>query len=155
MLYSPPPRVLCVDDDVDSRLMLVTLLRLASIESKAVPNAVQALSLMQTEHFDLFMLDARLPEVDGFDLCRRLRAFDPHIPILFFSGAAYEADKRKALAAGADAYVAKPDIYEMMESVKQLTSHAAERAAAQVSLPLAERLIVTGQAIPAGQVGIP
>jgi two-component system OmpR family response regulator len=99
--------------------MLVALLRLAFIEAKAVGSAAQALSLIQTEHFDLFMLDAWLPEVDGFELCRRMRAFDSHIPILFFSGAAYEADKKKGIEAGANDYVTKPNISQLVRSVKQ------------------------------------
>jgi two-component system, OmpR family, response regulator len=115
------PRVLCVDDDEDSRVMLVALLRLAFIEAKAVGTAAQALSLIQAEHFDLYMLDGWLPEIDGFELCRRLRAFDPRIPILFFSGAAYESDKRKGIEAGANDYVIKPNIFELVRSVKRLT----------------------------------
>jgi len=126
VLPNPRPRVLSVDDDEDSRVMLVTLLRLAFIEAKAVGSAAQALSLIQTEHFDLVMLDARLPGIDGFELCRRLRAFDPHIPIIFFSGAAYDADKRKGIEAGADDYVSKPDIFQLMNSVKQFTSPVVE-----------------------------
>jgi DNA-binding response OmpR family regulator len=51
-----------------------------------------------------------------------MRAFDPYIPILFFSGAAYEADKRKGIAAGANGYVVKPNIFELMRSTKQLMS---------------------------------
>ena len=106
--------------------MLVTLLRLAFIEARAVGSAAQALSLIQTEHFDLVMLDARLPGIDGFELCRRLRAFDPHIPIIFFSGAAHETDKQKGIEAGADDYVSKPDIFQLMNSVKQFTSPVVE-----------------------------
>ena len=83
--------------------MLITLLRLALIEAKAVGTAAQALSSIETERFDLYLLDARLPDLDGFELCRRMRAFDPHTPILFFSGAAYEADKKRGIEAGADA----------------------------------------------------
>lgn len=119
MLSNPRPRVLCVDDDEDSRVMLVTLLKHAFIEAKAVGTAAQALSLIQAEHFDLYLLDGWLPEVDGFELCRRIRALDPHIPILFFSGAAYEADKRKGIEAGADDYVIKPNISELVRSIKQ------------------------------------
>jgi len=119
---NPRPRVLCVDDDEDSRVMLTMLLRLAFIEAKAVGTAAQALSLIQAEHFDMYMLDSWLPEIDGFELCRRMRAFDSQIPILFFSGAAYEADKRKGIAAGANDYIVKPDIFELMRSTKQLMS---------------------------------
>src|SRR6185295_8944641 len=110
VLSNPRPRVLCVDDDEDSRVMLVTLLKHAFIEAKAVGTAAQALSLLQAEHFDLYMLDGWLPDIDGFELCRRLRTFDSHTPILFFSGAAYEADKKKGFEAGADDYVVKPNI---------------------------------------------
>lgn len=112
-------RVLCVDDDEDSRVMLTTLLKLALIEAKAVGTAAQALSSIQTEPFDLYMLDSRLPDVDGFEFCRRLRAIDPHTPILFFSGAAYEADKKKGIEAGANAYVIKPDLDGLVSSIKQ------------------------------------
>jgi CheY-like chemotaxis protein len=62
-------------------------LGLALIEAKAVGTAAQALSMIQTERFDLYLLDGWLPGLDGFELCRQLRAFDPHTPILFFSGA--------------------------------------------------------------------
>ena len=126
MLSNPRPRVLSVDDDEDSRAMLVTLLGLAFIDAKAVPSAAQALSLVRTEHFDLVMLDAWLPEIDGFELCRRMRAFDPHIPIIFFSGAAYDTDKKKGIEAGADLYVSKPDISQLVRSVKAFTTQVVQ-----------------------------
>ena len=93
------------------------------MEAKAVGTAVQALSLLKAEHFDLYMLDGRLPGIDGFELCRRMRAVDSRTPILFFSAAAYAADKEKGIAAGADAYVAKPDIHGLLARIEQLTSH--------------------------------
>jgi two-component system OmpR family response regulator len=112
--------------------MLVTLLGLASIEAEAVGTAAQALSLIQAADFDLCMLDGRLPDIDGFELCRQMRAVDSHIPILFFSGAAYAADKEKGIAAGADAYVTKPDIDELLGTIKQLTSHVGRAVFRQI-----------------------
>lgn len=141
MLSNPRPHVLCVDDDEDSRVMLVTLLKLAFIEAKAVGTAAQALSLIQAEHFDLYMLDAWLPEIDGFELCRRMRALDSHTPILFFSGAAYATDKKKGIDAGADAYVKKPDIDELVENIRQLTSQVTEQPVAEEILPPIEVLV--------------
>ena len=117
------PRVLCVDDDEDSRVMLTLLLRHELIEAKAVGTAVQAMSSIQTEHFDLYLLDSRPPNLDGFALCRRIRDFDPETPILFFSGAAYEADKKRGIEAGANAYLIKPDVDGLLESIKQFVSH--------------------------------
>lgn len=125
------PRVLCVDDDEDSRVMLTTLLKLALIDAKAVGTGAQALSSIRTEHFDLYLLDARLPDVDGFELCRRMRDFDPETPILFFSGAAYEADKKKGIEAGANAYVVKPDVDGLVSSLKQFGVQA-ERPMARI-----------------------
>src|SRR4030095_11369398 len=136
------PRVLCVDDDEDSRVMLVTLLRFAFIEAKAVGTAAQALSLIRAEHFDLYMLDGRLPEIDGFELCRRMRAFDPHIPILFFSGAAYEPDKKRGIEAGADDYVVKPNISELVRSIKQFMSGDVPRSVVPEIRPWAKVLPV-------------
>ena len=138
MLSNARPRVLCVDDDEDSRMMLVSLLRLAFIDAQAVGTAAQALSLIQAEPFDLYMLDGWLPEIDGFELCRRMRALDPHIPILFFSGAAYEADKKRGIEAGADAYLTKPNIDELLGRVKQFTSHVAESPVGGALRPWAE-----------------
>ena len=124
MLSNYRPRVLCIDDDEDSRVMLTTLLRFALIEAKAVGTAAQALSSIRAERFDLYLLDAWLPDLDGFELCRRLRDFDPDTPILFFSGAAFEADKRKGIEAGANAYVIKPDLDGLVGSIKQFVAGA-------------------------------
>jgi DNA-binding response OmpR family regulator len=60
-----------------------------------------------------------------------MRAFDPHTPILFFSGAAYEADKKRGIEAGADAYVIKPDLDGLLGSIKHFVSHA-ENATAKI-----------------------
>jgi DNA-binding response OmpR family regulator len=99
--------------------MLSLLLTLSQIETKAVATADQALRLMRAERFDLYLLDARLPDLDGFELCRRMRIFDRHTPILFFSGAAYEADKKRGIDAGANAYLTKPDVEELLASITQ------------------------------------
>ena len=114
-----PPRILYVDDDEDSREMLRMLLELRSIETKAVGTAREALTSIQAEHFDLYLLDAWLPDLDGFELCRQMRCYDSHTPILFFSGAGCEADKKMGHQAGANAYVIKPDISHLLGSIVQ------------------------------------
>ncbi len=124
MSSTPRPRVLCVDDDEDCRVMLSTLLGLALVEAKTVGTSAQALAAIEREHFDLYMLDARLPDFDGFELCRRMRDFDPNTPILFFSGAAFEADKEKGIQAGANAYVIKPDLEGLLGNLRQLVCPA-------------------------------
>lgn len=124
MPYNCRARVLCVDDDEDSREMLCLLLRSSRIEAKAVATAAQALTSIQIERFDLYVVDAWLPDLDGFELCRRIRRLLPHSPILFFSGAAYEADKQRGIEVGANAYVIKPDLSGLLESITQFIPQA-------------------------------
>ena len=126
------PRVLCVEDDEDSRLMLTTLLGISSIESKAVGTAAQALSAIRAEHFDLYLLDSRLSDADGFELCRQVRDYDPQTPILFFSGEGNDADKKKGIEAGANAYVIKPDLEALLGRIKQFVSQKESDAAAKI-----------------------
>ena len=118
MLSNPRPRVLCVDDDNDCRVMLSTLLQIQLVEAKTVGTSAQALLAMQAERFDLYSLDTRLPGLNGFELCREIREVEPYAPILFFSAAGYEADKKRGIAAGANGYVIKPDIHGLLRSVE-------------------------------------
>jgi DNA-binding response OmpR family regulator len=122
MPSNPQPRVLYVDDDADSREMLSTLLKMSLIETTTVGTAAQALLSIQAEHFDLYLLDSQLPDLDGFELCRRIRDFDSATPILFFSGAAYETDKKRGIDAGADGYLVKPDLEGLFGSITQFVS---------------------------------
>ena len=125
------PCVLCIDDDEDFRVMLVTRLRHELIEAKAVGTAAQAISSTQTQRFDLYVVDSQLPDLDGFDLCRRIRDVDPDTPILFFSGAAYEVDRKRGIEAGANDYVIKPDLDGLLGSIKRFIS-GAESAPAKI-----------------------
>jgi DNA-binding response OmpR family regulator len=74
----------------------------------------------QAEQFDLYLLDTRFPEGSGLELCRQLRKFNSQTPIVFYSGDAYEADKAKGLAAGADAYLVKPNTDTVTPTIFQL-----------------------------------
>lgn len=124
MLSKPLARVLYVDDDKDSREMLCLLLKFRQIDAKAVGTASEAWSSIHEEHFDLYLLDGWLPDLDGFELCRRMHNFDSHTPVLFFSGACSDADKKMGIEAGASAYVAKPDVNGLLRSIQQFVLHA-------------------------------
>ena len=113
-------RVLCVDDDEDACEMLRMLMNSYGIDATCARSAVDAWPLIKAEHFDLFMLDAWLPRLDGFAFCRQIRAFDSNTPILFYSGAAYDTDRQKGMAAGANAYVTKPDLEGLIETTVDL-----------------------------------
>lgn len=116
--------MLYVDEDDDSREMLSTLLAISQIDVTAVATAECALSLIHAERFDLYLLDSWLTDTDGFELCRLMRKAQPDTPVLFFSSAAYDADKRRGIEAGASAYVCKPDLEGLLGTITHFVPHA-------------------------------
>jgi DNA-binding response OmpR family regulator len=104
--------------------MLSELLTLSGIKCKGADSAAEAWRLLLSERFDLYLLDAWLPEIDGFEFCRQLRVADSATPILFYSGAAYDSDIQKGLAAGANAYMVKPEVDGLVEMISQLITAA-------------------------------
>lgn len=120
-------RVLFVDDDDDACEILSLLMSLSGLDVTCVQSAVEARALLREQTFDLFVLDGWLPGIDGFELCRQIREFDSDTPILFYSGAAYDTDKQKGIAAGANAYVTKPDVDGLIKTVEDLTAQARGR----------------------------
>lgn len=102
------PRILCTEDDADTREVLRVLLEMEGFDVRCAEDATQALSFARAEKFDLYLLDSWIPEIPGNLLCQKLREFDPTTPVLFYSGAATDADKARAMASGAQGYVVKP-----------------------------------------------
>jgi two-component system OmpR family response regulator len=121
-MFSPKLHVLCADDNEDVRFMLRILLGGEGIEVRTADTAADALRMAREEDFNLLMLDNEFPDGDGFELCRHIREFDRETPILFYSGAAYETDKSRALAAGAQGYIVKPELDNLMETIRRLTT---------------------------------
>jgi DNA-binding response OmpR family regulator len=113
-------RVLCVDDDLDACEMLSALLESHRIDVVCAQSAAEAWPLIRAECFDLYLLDGWLPNLDGFEFCRQIRALDSNTPIVFYSGAAYDVDKVKGMAAGANAYLTKPDVELLIETISTL-----------------------------------
>jgi DNA-binding response OmpR family regulator len=107
-MTSPKGRILCTEDDADTREMLIFLLQHEGYEVICTDNAAQAISLAKAQSFDLYLVDSWLPNSSGPKLTEQIREFDTTTPILFYSGAAYEADKQNARSAGAQAYLVKP-----------------------------------------------
>jgi DNA-binding response OmpR family regulator len=101
-------RILCTEDDADTREVLRLLLELEGFVVTCAEDSDQALRFAKSEKFDLFLLDNWLPGMDGDHLCQELRQMDASIPILFYSGATAPADRALAMAAGAQGYVVKP-----------------------------------------------
>jgi CheY-like chemotaxis protein len=115
-------RVLCIDDHEDTSEMLGLLLSQEDYEVVTALSVQEALELATASEFDLYVLDRHLPDGSGVELCQKLTQLTPGVPCLFYSGDAYDIQSSEALAAGADAYVAKPDIDRLIESVRHLLS---------------------------------
>jgi DNA-binding response OmpR family regulator len=115
-------RVLCADND-DTCDLLAATLGISDIEVKSANTVAAAWRLAQTEPFDLYLLETRLPDGDGFDLCRRLHKFAPQTPIVFYSCEAYPIDRQKGLAAGAAAYLVKPYFDDLAATVLQIITN--------------------------------
>jgi two-component system response regulator RegX3 len=126
-------RILCVEDNRDSREMIATLLRQANnnYEVTAVETAAEALALNGKTDFDLYILDIWLPGMDGVELCRRLRERGVEKPIMFFSAMGVQTkDRDYVLASGADEFLVKSiDLDSFTETVERLLGRDAGAAA--------------------------
>jgi DNA-binding response OmpR family regulator len=103
-------KVLVVDDHVDVVKMVGLLLAREGYEIIAAQSGDQALVKAQTDKPDVVILDIMMPDMDGYEVCRRLRA-NPntsHLPILMFTAKAMPSDKVAGFEAGADDYLTKP-----------------------------------------------
>jgi CheY-like chemotaxis protein len=109
-----------VDDHFDTSEMLGLLLAKEDYEVDTAGTMEAACRLAKEKQFDLFVLDRRLPDATGLELCERLQQIAPGVPCIFYSGDAYELHRREAIAAGAAAYVAKPDIDGLIDAVQKL-----------------------------------
>lgn len=121
-MSDPKCRILYVDDHEDSAEMFRLLLSSPDYEVQIATTVAEAIERAKSEAFDLYVLDKRLPDGSGTDLCIRLNALTPGVPCIFYSGDAYEVHRQEALAAGADAYVPKPDVDALIDTVHRLLS---------------------------------
>ena len=117
-------RILCVDDDEDTRNLLESLLGFSDLQAVAVKDTQSALSLIEQEQFSLYIIDGQLPGVSGLGLCEQIRLLDRVTPIIIFSGHGFAADRAAGMLAGANVYMVKPDTREVVPTVKRLLEQA-------------------------------
>jgi len=115
-------RILYVDDHEDSAEMLKLMLSSEDYEVQIAASLEEALAKAPAEQFDLYILDKRLPDGSGTDLCRKLNLVTPGVPCIFYTGDTYEIHRQEALVAGARAYVPKPDVEALIDTVHRLMS---------------------------------
>ena len=115
-------RVLCVDDHKDTSEMLQLILAEEDFEVQTAATVDAAIEMAVDGRFDLYVLDKRLPDGSGLELCTKLNTLTPGVPCIFYTGDAYEVHRQQAMAAGASAFVPKPDVDGLIDTVHKLLS---------------------------------
>ena len=129
--------VLLVEDDVRISEPLIRVLRAEDYDVTHVAAGLTALDSVAAARPDLILLDLTLPDIDGLDVCRRLRADDPDVPIIMLTARAEEMDVIVGLGAGADDYVAKPfRLAELVARIRARLRLAPSGPSEQVGGPL-------------------
>lgn len=115
--------ILCIEDNPDNMLLLKRILESSGYRLLQSKNGLDGIQIAETEDVDLVLLDINLPDIDGYEVIRRLRLGRrpgaAKIPIIVISANALIGDDWKALSAGCDVYLTKPiDIQELREVVE-------------------------------------
>lgn len=129
------PRILVVDDEPDIADLVVETLSAEGFDAVACLSGDEALAQHGRTPFDLLILDVMMPGMDGYELCRRVRAASD-VPIIFLSARIEEADKVVGLMLGGDDYVEKPfkkrELVARVRVLLRRAEHAHPRRAGRV-----------------------
>jgi len=129
-------KVLVVDDDPLCNRLVVSALSDAQLEPRSTEDPVVAWQLVNTEHFDLILLDVEMPNINGFDLCKRLRSVPgyEHTPVIFVTiHTDFETRARSSLSGGDD-LIAKPIL--PMELAAKVVMHLLKRQLSSLQHPV-------------------
>ncbi|HTN80657.1 MAG TPA: response regulator transcription factor [Acidimicrobiales bacterium] len=125
LLAPPAPRVLVTDDEDNIRFLLDAALRHFGFDVVLAANGREALGAVADDRPDLIVLDVMLPDLDGFEVCRRLRADGVKVPVLFLTARDGTEEKVRGLTLGGDDYVTKPfSLEEVVARVRAILRRA-------------------------------
>ena len=116
-------KILVVDDQHSHREMIINLLKKSGLKVKSADSGVKALEQIEIYKPDLIILDIVMPDINGYEVCRRLRSSDStkDLPIIFCSIKGEDFDHYWGIRQGANAYIAKPfQPRELIGTVKRL-----------------------------------
>lgn len=119
-------RVLYAEDDEDTCLMTSLLLGPSGIDVECAHSVGEAVQKAVNREFDAYLLDGRFRDGSGLILCRRLREINPQVPVVFYSGYGRGIERKIGLAAGAAAYLVKPDIDRIVPTILELVTEASK-----------------------------
>jgi len=117
------PRILCIDDEPEILKFLEAVLVPKGYEVIKAENGEEALEKLKEERVDLVISDVRMPQLDGFEVCRRIKEDKEHrnIPVILITGLTAKEDRVKGIEAGAEDFVSKPiDVAEVLARIKML-----------------------------------
>ncbi len=115
-------KILIVDDEPDIRALVRRYAEREGYETAEAGNGMEAVSMCREADFDVIIMDAMMPELDGFSACKEIRAMKD-IPVIMLSARGEEYDKLFGFETGADDYVVKPfSPRELMARVKVVIS---------------------------------
>jgi CheY-like chemotaxis protein/CO dehydrogenase nickel-insertion accessory protein CooC1 len=140
-------KILIIDDDLDTLKLVGLMLQKQSYQIVAASNGVQGLEQAETENPDLILLDVMMPDMDGYEVAKRLRAnpLTANTPILMFTAKTQLDDKVSGFESGADDYLTKPTHpAELTAHVKALLSHASKGKAAISQAQTEKRALTVG-----------
>ena len=127
------PKILVVEDEAAIARVLVDNLLFEGHEAEAVADGAEGLERALAWQPDLILLDIVLPTMDGYEVCRRLRAQGAATPIIMLTARGEEVDKVLGLELGADDYVTKPvGVRELMARIKAVLRRGAAPATGAV-----------------------
>jgi two-component system cell cycle response regulator DivK len=117
------PNILCIEDHPDNMMLIRRIFQPDRFNLIEARTGIHGLSIAESQDLDLILLDINLPDIDGYEIARRLRSSArtalAHLPIVAVTANAMRGDAQKALEAGCDVYVSKPiniaDLVEMVE----------------------------------------
>jgi DNA-binding response OmpR family regulator len=114
-------RILCIEDHQDTCEMLTAALQPSGFEVISAHRGEEGLNKILSENFDAILMDSRLPDISGVELCKQIRESDINIPIIFYSGEVQTDKIEAAMKAGAQAYLTKPgDLSELEKTIAHL-----------------------------------
>jgi two-component system response regulator MprA len=132
-------RLLVVDDDRAVREALRRALTLAGYEVTSAEGGAEAIELVAEELPDAVVLDVGMPEIDGLEVCRRLRLLGNRVPILMLTARVEVSDRIAGLDAGADDYLVKPfDVEELKARLRALLRRSQDEGQDPDELSFAE-----------------
>jgi two-component system OmpR family response regulator len=127
------PRVLVVDDEENIAYVVSAALRLGGFDVTTADNGRRALAAVASERPDLVVLDVMMPDLDGFEVCRRMRQDRIDVPVLFLTARDATDDRLRGLTIGGDDYVTKPfSVEELVARVRVILRRTGTATEAQV-----------------------